>query len=136
MTIYITETQAIFINETLIDMYSPNEQRGVKDTGLLQSAIYRPQQTVAQEDAYPTIFHKATALFESLAKNHAFYNANKRTALACLEMFLLYNEYELKISEQEAQASLLDYHFQSKLCPTPYKNINPPTPSPRGFPRR
>ncbi|OPA35290.1 death-on-curing family protein, partial [Bacillus cereus] len=63
MTIYITETQAIFINETLIDMYSPNEQRGVKDTGLLQSAIYRPQQTVAQEDAYPTIFHKATALF-------------------------------------------------------------------------
>lgn len=32
MTIYITETQAIFINETLIDMYSPNEQRGVKDT--------------------------------------------------------------------------------------------------------
>lgn len=102
MTIYITETQAIFINETLIDMYSPNEQRGVKDTGLLQSAIYRPQQTVAQEDAYPTIFHKATALFESLAKNHAFYNANKRTALACLEMFLLYNEYELKMSEQEA----------------------------------
>ncbi|MEW9575493.1 type II toxin-antitoxin system death-on-curing family toxin [Bacillus toyonensis] len=102
MTIYITETQAIFINETLIDMYSPNEQRGVKDTGLLQSAIYRPQQTVAQKDAYPTIFHKATALFESLAKNHAFYNANKRTALACLEMFLLYNEYELKMSEQKA----------------------------------
>lgn len=102
MTIYITETQAIFINETLIDMYSPNEQRGVKDTGLLQSAIYRSQQTVAQEDAYPTIFHKATALFESLAKNHAFYNANKRTALACLEMFLLYNEYELKMSEQES----------------------------------
>nr|WP_323368234.1 type II toxin-antitoxin system death-on-curing family toxin [Bacillus thuringiensis] len=74
----------------------------IKDTGLLQSAIYRPQQTVAQEDAYPTIFHKATALFESLAKNHAFYNANKRTALACLEMFLLYNEYELKMSEQES----------------------------------
>ncbi|OTY35200.1 type II toxin-antitoxin system death-on-curing family toxin [Bacillus thuringiensis] len=90
------------MNETLIDMYSPNEQRGVKDTGLLQSAIYRPQQTVAQEDAYPTIFHKATALFESLAKNHAFYNANKSTALACLEMFLLYNEYELKMSEQES----------------------------------
>ncbi|OPA35300.1 death-on-curing family protein, partial [Bacillus cereus] len=39
---------------------------------------------------------------ESLAKNHAFYNANKRTALACLEMFLLYNEYELKMSEQES----------------------------------
>lgn len=102
MVNYITETEALFINETLIDMYSPNEQRGVKDKGLLESAIYRPQQTVLQQDAYPTILHKATALFESLAKNHAFYNANKRTALACLELFLLYNNYELKMSEQEA----------------------------------
>ena len=41
----------------------------------------RTKQSAFGEEAYPSIFEKAAELFESLAQNHAFHNANKRTAL-------------------------------------------------------
>jgi len=56
----------------------------VKEPNLLESAINRPKQSVFGDAAYPSIYEKAAALFESIAKKHAFYNANKRTALASL----------------------------------------------------
>ncbi|WP_352927507.1 Fic family protein [Peribacillus simplex] len=47
----------------------------------------RPRQTVFENDAYPSIHEKAVALFESIFKNHAFHNANKRTTLLPLLCF-------------------------------------------------
>lgn len=82
MTRFLTEQEAIMLNMHLIQTGSPDEQMGVKFPELLDSAINRPQQSAFGEDAYPTIFTKAAALFESLAKNHAFHNANKRTAFS------------------------------------------------------
>ncbi|MNR61509.1 Toxin Doc [compost metagenome] len=55
------------------------DQAGVKDHGLLESAVHRPQQSVFGEDAYPDLFDKAAALLESLVKNHCFHNGNNRT---------------------------------------------------------
>ena len=46
---------------------------------------------------------KAAALFESLAQNHAFHNANKRTAFAALVQYLAYNGYLLNMSPKAAE---------------------------------
>lgn len=54
----------------------------VSDYGLLDSAVARPGATVFGIDAYPDLFTKAAALMQSLARNHAFVDGNKRTAWA------------------------------------------------------
>lgn len=92
--VYLTANQIITINTIQIKTFSPQEQMGVKEPGLLESTLLRPQQTLFEKDAYPSIYEKAVALTESLAKNHAFYNANKRTALASLIIFLRLNGYK------------------------------------------
>ncbi len=63
----------------------------VRDYGLLESAIARPQTTVLGVDAYPDLFAKAAALLHSLACNHALVDGNKRTALVATLLFLELN---------------------------------------------
>lgn len=105
---YLTEQEVIAINYFLIDRYSPGEPKGVKDAGLLDSALQRPKQTVFGADAYIDVFEKATALFESIAKNHCFQNANKRTAFVALLQFLSYNGYKFTMDQQAAEDFVVD----------------------------
>ncbi len=104
--IYLSTNQIIAINAIQIKVYSPTEQIGVKDPGLLDSAVNR--QTVFENDAYPSIHEKAAALFESISKNHAFHNANKRTALTSLIMFLKINHYQWIMGIEEEQDFVVD----------------------------
>jgi death on curing protein len=60
----------------------------VADYGLLDSAAARPRATVFGVDAYPDLFVKAAALMQSLARNHALVDGNKRTAWAAVWTFL------------------------------------------------
>ena len=106
--IYLTTNQVITINTIQIHLYSPDEPLGVKDSNLLDSAINRPKQSAFGKDAYPTIYEKAAALFESIAKNHAFHNANKRTALASLIVFLKINHYRWTMGIEEEQDFTVD----------------------------
>lgn len=106
--IYLTTNQIIAINTVQIRLYSPDEPLGVKDPNLLDSAINRPKQSVFGSDAYPTIYEKAAALFESIAKNHTFHNANKRTALASLIIFLKINHYRWTMGIDEEQDFTVD----------------------------
>jgi death on curing protein len=108
MTKYLTVAQAESINKMAIERYSKGEQIGAKDIGLLESALNRPKQSIFLEDAYRDTFSKAGALFESLAKNHAFHNANKRTAFFSLVYFLYINEYKLEMSQQFAEDFVVD----------------------------
>ncbi len=100
---YLTEEELILMNSILIKKYSPHEMIGVKSPDLLNSAVNRPRQSVFGEDAYPTIFEKAAALFESLVQNHAFHNANKRVAFAAMVQFLRYNNYKFVMAPQDAE---------------------------------
>ena len=59
----------------------------VRDYGLLEAALARPQATAFGKDAYPTLDAKAAALLHSLARNHALIDGNKRLALASLIAF-------------------------------------------------
>ena len=54
------------------------------------------------------MYEKVAALFESLAKNHAFHNANKRTALASLIVFLKINHYNWTMGIEEEQDFTVD----------------------------
>lgn len=100
---YPTVKEIIHMNHWQILSFSPSEQIGVKDTGLLESAINRPKQSVLGEDAYPTIYDKGAALFQSLVLKHPFYNANKRTALMALHYFLEKNGRELNTTDKEME---------------------------------
>ena len=65
-----------------------------RDAGLLGSALARPATTVFGADAYPTLELKAAALLESVARNHALLDGNKRTAWALMVLFLWINGYQ------------------------------------------
>lgn len=67
----------------------------VLDYGLLESALARPRTSVFGQDAYPDIWHKAAALMESLARNHALVDGNKRIAWYATWVFLHVNGHPL-----------------------------------------
>ncbi|MFC9968320.1 type II toxin-antitoxin system death-on-curing family toxin [Nocardia ignorata] len=67
----------------------------VRDYGLLDSALARPQSSVFGQDAYPDVWQKAAALMESLARNHGLVDGNKRLAWYATWVFLHLNGYPL-----------------------------------------
>ena len=73
----------------------------VKDAGLLDSALARPQTSVFGEDAYPTLEVKAAAMTHSVIKNHPMVDGNKRTSWFLLNAFLYINGYLLEVSTEE-----------------------------------
>ena len=62
---------------------------GVRDMGMLESAVGRPFATFGGEDLYPDVFMKAGAFTQSIVKNHPFIDGNKRTAFSGTIVFLL-----------------------------------------------
>ena len=74
----------------------------VRDYGLLESALARPQASAFGEDAYPSIHDKAAALMHSLAKNHALVDGNKRLALAATIAFYGMNGLRLTLTNDDA----------------------------------
>lgn len=74
----------------------------VRDWGLLESALARPQATVFGEDAYPTLWDKAAALLLSLVGNHALVDGNKRVGFACAVTLLFKNGVRLSFEEDDA----------------------------------
>ena len=67
----------------------------VRDIGLLGSAVARPQTTLGEEDAYPTITEKAAALLQSLVINHALIDGNKRLGWLATAVFLEINKFSV-----------------------------------------
>lgn len=72
----------------------------VKDVGLLDSALARPQTSVFGEDAYPTLELKAAAMTHSVIKNHPMVDGNKRTSWFLLNAFLYINGYLLEMTTE------------------------------------
>ena len=68
--------------EDLLDIVAALRLGPVRDLGLLNAAALRPQTTLMGHEAYPPLSEKAAALLESLTKNHALVDGNKRLARA------------------------------------------------------
>jgi death-on-curing protein len=83
---------------TLRELLNLAERLGVcevRDYGLLDSALARPQASVFGQDAYPDVWHKAAALMESVARNHGLVDGNKRLAWYATWVFLHMNGHRL-----------------------------------------
>lgn len=89
MTIYLTAEQVLFVHFRLLQ--ETGGEHGIRDLGLLQSAIALPGATFDKQELYADIFDKAAALMESLINNHPFIDGNKRTGIACTVLFLKQN---------------------------------------------
>jgi death-on-curing protein len=87
---YLTIAEVLAIHQRQIDEYGG--LHAVRDGGLLESAVFRPQ-----IGYYNTLAEEAAALMESLANNHPFLDGNKRVAFAAAHTFLLVNGYNLEI---------------------------------------
>ena len=97
--VYISITQVLAIHDQMIKRFGG--LGGVRDIGLIESAVARPQATFDSQDLYRTLFDKAAALLQSLLKNHPFADGNKRTALTSAGLFLTLNGYRLINSHEE-----------------------------------
>ncbi len=72
---------------------------GIRDAGMLESALFRPQQAYSYGDPPPDLCEMAAAYAHGLAKNHPFLDGNKRTAAICCELFLNLNGLEFTVDE-------------------------------------
>lgn len=77
------------------------EDVAVRDYGLLESALARPRASVFGQDAYPDVHLKAAALLQSLARNPALIDGNKRLAWMACRTFLAINDQWIKASEDQ-----------------------------------
>ncbi|QMU80018.1 death-on-curing protein [Streptacidiphilus sp. PB12-B1b] len=82
----------------------------VRDAGLVASAAARPRTTIFGQDAYPAIWEKAAALMESLGRNHALIDGNKRLAWNAVWLFLGLNSHLLRepLDEDIAEQFVVD----------------------------
>ena len=96
---YVTAEQAIYYQQKIVK--ATGGSVGLRDLGLLESALARPQASFGGEDLYPAILDKASALFHSMIFNHPFLDGNKRTTLGVVYEFLKQNGYKLTVSNQE-----------------------------------
>ena len=96
---YLSPHQVLFIHARLIE--ETGGSHGVRDMGLLLSALGRPKATFEGKELHPTIFVKASALAESMINNHPFVDGNKRTGIVAAVFFLSLNGYMLTASNLE-----------------------------------
>jgi len=74
----------------------------IRDLGLLESAAARPRTTVFGADAYPDLATKAAAMLESIVRNHALVDGNKRLGWLALVLVLALNGTRLDVDDDEA----------------------------------
>lgn len=102
---YLTVADIIYINQTVVKVSGGSI--GIRDLGLIDSAVNRPRATFGGKDLYPSLFEKAAAIFHSIIFNHAFLDGNKRTAIASAVQTLYINGFEFLASNEELEAFTL-----------------------------
>src|SRR5258707_14867633 len=108
MTDYLTLIEVLAIHADLIKRYGGTQ--GVRDQGLLEAALYRPQ-----TGYYADLIEEAAALWESLAQNHSFVDGTKRTAFAARYTFLAINGLYLRVDSEETHLFIADLYKVHQL---------------------
>jgi len=96
---YLDANEVILIHERILDRFGG--AGGLRDWGLLDSAVNRLRATFAGKDLYPDIFTRAAALGHSLILNHPFVDGDKRTAWEAMRTFIEENRYLLQAEHDE-----------------------------------
>ena len=97
---FLSVDEAIAIHERLIERFGGTS--GIRDKGLLESALFRPQ-----TGYYNDIAELAAALFESLILNHAFVDGIKRVAFFVTDTFLRLNGWKLSVETESAHTFII-----------------------------
>lgn len=103
---YLTLGEVLHLHDRVIAQSGGGE--GIRDLGVIESAVAQPRATFDGHDLYPTVAAKAVAVCYSLILGHGFIDGNKRVAHAALEVFLLLNGKELHADIDEQERVFLD----------------------------
>lgn len=121
MIVWISKTLALAIHDRQLAEHGGGS--GVRDEGLLDSALARPQQLFSYDDPPPDLADLAASLAYGLARNHPFIDGNKRTAAVVCEVFIELNSGKLQADDIElypqyiglAEGSLTEKDFAEWL---------------------
>jgi death on curing protein len=103
-----TLDEVLLLHTRLIERFGG--AAGVRDLGLLESALYRPQ-----TGYYADVVGMAAALLESLWRNHPFIDGNKRVAVFTARLFLAINGWRLSCPDRRTYADLMRMHEAAEL---------------------
>ncbi len=98
---HLSVDEVLAIHQELVSRFGGTG--AVRDLGLLESALYRPQ-----TGYYADIVEMAAALFESLLMNHPFVDGNKRVTFFATDVFLRLNGWTLRVDPTEAHTFLIE----------------------------
>ena len=113
--IILSKEQIILLHHQLLE--ETGGGHGLKDEGLLESALAAPFQSFDGKDLFPSVYQKAARLGFGLASNHAFVDGNKRIGAHAMLVFLMINSIHLEYTQEELSDLFLgvadntkDYH--------------------------
>ena len=104
--IKLTKEQILLLHTQLIETTGGSD--GIRDMGLLESALESPFHSYGGEELYPSIQAKAARLCYGLVKNHAMIDGNKRLGCHTMLVFLALNGYEMEYTQKELSNLVLD----------------------------
>jgi len=97
---FVSKSMVLSIHARQIERFGGTQ--GVRDEGLLESALAQPQATFGGQFLHPTISEQAAAYLYHIAMNHPFIDGNKRTAFAVTDTFLRLNGCALNLTDDRA----------------------------------
>lgn len=115
--IKMTKEQILLLHTQLLE--ATGGSNGIRDMGLLESALESPFQSYGGEELYPSIQAKAARLCYGIVKNHAMIDGNKRIGCHAMLVFLALNGYEIEYTQKELSDLILDVAAGKKQ----YKDI-------------
>ena len=102
---YLSLKTVLAIHERSLQEYGGDP--GVRDQGLLESAVAQPRARFGGEELYASLAEKAAALAFSLVKNHPFFDGNKRTGYGAMLMFLSRNGHAIQAPLEQHEATFI-----------------------------
>lgn len=120
--IYLSLEQVIEIHDALVEKFGG--LKGIREKGLLESAVAAPIMAVFGEELHATVYNKAAAYLFYIVKNHAFLDGNKRSAAASALAFLRINgkhvnynvdaflEFVVLVAEGKADLKTISDYFE------------------------
>ena len=108
---YLTLIEVLELHRRIIEQ--SGGALGIRDFGLLESAIAQPRMTFGGEELYSSLIEKSAALGFSIIMNHPFVDGNKRTGHAAVETLLILNGMEISASVDEQERVMLTNAFRN-----------------------